>query len=360
MRTRSLPFLLAAMIAPVTLGQTTSDTAASSVVGYLEIPCPGGSDTVVGIPFERPADYRGRLGALTPGSESVITLADGDPGFGENALVGGHFLRFTSGPAAGRQYPVVANIGAEIRVVVPEGHPPLDAQPGDGVDLVPHWTPATLFPPASQTALHPSGGLLPNQRGSELLVYPSGPVAENASPERVYFLTSGGSWREVATDLPPAADAALPPHAVLVIRHPAGATDTVFQPASLVNATPSGVPLNSRRGAPLDHFIALHHPTTTVLSQHTGLERGLTPSPGLNPAQRRDLLLVFDNAGAAHDREPGATYFRHHGDWYEAVGNGQPPRLANDATLTPGAAIVIRKAATLTPQVTVWTQDPNL
>lgn len=360
MRVLLLIPLLLATIRVATAQTEPIDSATSPVFGFRMTPCPGGSDTVVAVPFERPATYRGRLDSLAPDGSLVIALASGDPGFGENTLAETHFLRFTRGPAAGRHYPIAGNVGAAIQLAVPVDHPPLNASSGDELDLVPYWTPATLFPPASQTALHPSGGLLPKQRGSELLVYPAGAVAENASPERIYFLTSDGAWREAAAGLPIATDAALPPHAVLVIRHPEGAADTVFQPAALVTATPSTLTLHSRRGTALDHFIGLNRPVPSLLNQHDNLASALAPSPGLSPAQRRDLLLVFDNALPGRDRAPDATYFRHRGDWYRVSTAGQPPVPANDAPLPAGASLIIRKAPTLNPQTTLWTQEPNL
>ena len=355
---RTLARLLIAALAPISLAQAVPDIASSPVVGYQEIACPGGSDTVISVPFERPVTFRGTIIGLASGAP-VVTLAGGDPGFAENELASTHFLRFTGGNAAGRHYPIAGNQGAEIRLLLPDGDPALTATAGDGVDLIPCWTPESLFPAASQAALHPSSGLLPGQRGSELLMYPSGSVPENASPDRVFFVTSSG-WFEADSGIPAADDAVLPPHAVLVIRHPDHAAQTWFRPAALVTTSPSGMVLKSRRGSALDHFVSLNRPIPAELGQLITLARALTPSPGLSPSQRRDLLLVFDNATADRDRQPSATYFFHRGDWYRATSDGQPPQRANDANLPAGAVLVIRKAPTLNPRSTVWTQDPNL
>ncbi len=363
---RHLPLLLAACL-PTTgafaQGDPPPDTATSPVFGFQEFDCPGGSDTVVAVPFERPVAFRGQASAIAAGTaatrEMVVTLAGGDPGWADDVLAGSHFLRFTAGNAAGRRFPVAGNTGAEVRVWIPEGHPDLAAEAGDAIDIIPHWTPATLFPPATQTTLHASSGLLPGQRGSELFVYPLGPSPENTSPDRVFFVTDAG-WFESAEGVPAADDVPLPPHAVLVIRHPDGANDTVFRPAALVNASPSAVVLESRRGIRLDHFVSLSLPLPSTVSQLDFQPREFAPSPGLNPPQRRDVLLVFDNAVTETNRQPSARYFFHRGDWYRFGDSEGTPAVANDDALPAGAALVIRKAATLSNQATVWTQDPNL
>ncbi|MCB1228644.1 MAG: TIGR02597 family protein [Verrucomicrobiae bacterium] len=351
------PFLVSLAAA-----QEPVDTAASPVAGFQEFDCQGSADTVISVPFERSVAFRGNAAAVAPGTSNarslVITLAGGDPGWNADALAGTHFIRFSNGNAAGRQFPVAGNSGAEIEIEIPEGHPPLNAEAGDPVDIVPFWTPASLFPVATQATLHPSGGLLPGQRGSELFVYPAGPVAPNASPDRVFFLTSTG-WFEAAAGIPAADDAVIPPHAVLVIRHPDGADATIFRPAALVNASPSGVVLESRRGDTLDHHLSLSRPLPSTLGELNFLPREFAPSPGLAPAQRRDLLLVFSNAVPTHDPEPAATYFVKGGEWFRVEETGPPVAAAGDS-LPAGASFVIRKAPTLNHQTTVWTQDPNL
>lgn len=342
---------------------TPSDTVSSPVVGFQEFDCLGGSDTVIAIPFERAATFRGLIHEVSAPSNSdrtrTLTLAGGAPGWSDDELAGSHFLRINSGNAAGRQFPVKSHSGAEVEIEVPAGHPPLPVESGDGIDLIPFWTPASLFPADTQSTLHASSSLLPSQRGSELFFYPSGPTLENISPERVFFVTDSG-WFESTEGVPAADDVAIPPHAVLVIRHPEGADDTVFRPASLVTAVPSAVVLESKRGVRLDHYVSLSRPLPSTIEQLDFLPREFAPSPGLAPSQRRDLLLIFDNSEAEQNRQPSDRYFFHRGDWYRVGGEGEGPTVANDDSLSPGAALVIRKAATLNHQATVWTQDPNL
>src|SRR5690606_18949075 len=97
---------------------------------------------------------------------------DGSPSFADGELVDRpHYLlcRHASGPQ-GRHFPVISH-GADHVFVAAALADLGGVGEGDPVSLIPAWTLATLFPPATQTTFHPSTGRLASGRKSELLFF---------------------------------------------------------------------------------------------------------------------------------------------------------------------------------------------
>jgi len=263
-----------------------------------------------------------------------------------------HFVQFTSGPGSGFMTPILGNTATALSVNSPDpGLKKLIAN--DRYRIVPFWTLASLFPPATQTTFHPSTGRLPTQRGSELLVYGAGTPGTNLVPTQIFFVTAS-EWRQAGPGLPSADSFILPPNAVFVVRHQPAAAATSFRPSGMVSNAVTSLPLAGMAGSVVDHFIGLTRPVPVKLTE-LGLGNDVfQASTGLTPATRKDELLIFDNSIASYDKTESARYFRFNNKWYK---DAVAPPIADADQLPHGAVVVIRKALNASATPVFW-QNP--
>lgn len=352
-RANAQTWLIALGLAMATSVWGQTSVATSPAVGYNETICLGGSDTIVTAPFQRSPDFQGML-AIKPvvtGTAANLTATAGTV-WAVDQFKNTHFVQFTSGPGTGFMTPILGNTATTLSVN--------SADPGlkkvlanDRYRIVPFWTLATLFPPATQTAFHASTGRLPTQRGSELLVYGAGTPGTNLVPTQIFFVTAT-EWRQAAPGFPAADSTILPPNAVFVVRHQPSADATSFRPSGMVSDAVTSFPLAGMTGSVVDHYIGLTRPVPVKL-----VDLGLLPtvfqvSTGLTPATRKDELLVFDNSVASYDKTESARYFRFNNNWYK---DDVTFPISNNDTLPHGAVVVIRKALNASATPVFW-QNP--
>ena len=120
-----------------------------------------------------------------------------------------------------------------------------DLADGDRFEVIPHWTLSTLFPQATQTAIHESTSKLSTGRKSRVLFFDETTSGISLAPDRVYFLTADG-WFQSTSGLPSADDVVVPPGKAFVIRHPATETATEFIPHQMVVESSWSAPLRVR------------------------------------------------------------------------------------------------------------------
>lgn len=337
-------------------GFANAQTATSRIVGYNSTTCPGGSDTFVSVPFHQAPTYSGSFGASAFISNSVISLqSSGTPGWTPNEFVGTHYLKITTGSAAGLILEISANT-ADSLTVDPTGFGFLSISSGDRFLIIPHWTLATLLPAATQTTLHQSVGNLLPQRGSELLFYETTSEGIEPAPERIYYVTSSG-WFQNADGSPAADNVRIPPHAAFIIRHQTGAANTFFRPAAHVDVTLSAVLLASKKGQAHDNVLAIIRPIPIQLDDLGFSALNFASSFGTGEAQRKDEILIFDNAAVGHNKIETARYFFYANSWRLDDGANYP--VADTTTLPAGSVVVVRKAAAAADSKVAWKNAPN-
>lgn len=337
-------------------GLLAKDTI-TSAVGFFRFDCLAGSDTYVSIPFDRPARWSGKLGAAPAdqGGGTLRLTLGGTPGFSTSELTTFPHLvacRNPSGPN-GRHFPVTAHSATTIDI---EAIPAELAGLGDGgmISVVPAWTLATLFPPASQNTFHPSTGPLASQRGSELLFFNNGSEGIDLAPSRRFFVTMTG-WFEAGAYA--AADqVVILPGQAFVVRHRDTATATTFVPLDEVSDGVISLPLPVANGSPRDTMVAPPRPTPITLDQLDFAGIAFEQSASTGAGDRKDQLLVFDSSAPSINREPSAIYFRSGGQWLRDT-TGFP--VSGSVAVEPSSGLLVRKASGATASVPRWSNAPT-
>lgn len=190
----------------VLLAQLATDPA-----GFNRIPCPGGSDTVVSIPFSQSPVFTGKLSAspVSASGETTIT-PDGTFTLGVNEFADApHYLRFREGSVHdGAWFEVVSNDASTITIET-GSEDVTDSASGDLFDIVPHWTLATIWPKDTQESLHISTNKLASGRESTVLFADVTAAGTSLAPNRIYFLTVEG-WFQSTAGFPVADDEVIP------------------------------------------------------------------------------------------------------------------------------------------------------
>jgi uncharacterized protein (TIGR02597 family) len=341
------------------LGAAVSGAAdvASRIVGYNVVDCPAGSDTIVSVPFHRPASFSGAVAGslVVNGSEATIT-PKANPVFAAGEFTNeAHYLQFVgAGAKAGFVYSVETHSAGAVTIDM-GGDDLSGVADGDRFEIIPHWTLETLFPKATQTAIHVSTGKLSTGRKSRVLFFDDTTGGIALAPDRVYFLTAEG-WFQSDAGLPAADDVIIPPGKAFVIRHPATEAATRFIPHQMVVESSYATPLQVRGGGAQDNVVGLMRPVPVKLSD-LDLTATFEESASNESGDRADELLVYDNLAAAVNKQPATTYFRVSGEWRKDDGSTYPP--ADMDEISPSTGLVIRKSASTADGTLHWINLPR-
>lgn len=359
MRSR-FPIAVAGSALLAILGTCPAQEVASGIVGYNTIDCPGGSDTIVSVPFHRAIAFSGAIvGAPVINGGAATVTAAGMPAFTAGEFTTEkHYLRFTgNGARSGWNYPVSAHDATTITVDL-DGDALAGVVDGDTFELIPYWTLATLFPKATQTAVHPSDGKLAARRKTRILFFDEIAGGISLAPDRAYFLTADG-WFHSESGFAPSDHVVIAPGSCFVIRHPVGETSTTFHPHQVVVMGSHSAPLKTRDNGPQDNAVGLVRPIPVKLSD-LDLGAAFASSASTDPADREDELLVYDNLQAAINKLPATIYFREGGVWRKDDSDTDAlfPNADNDE-ISPATGLVVRKAATANGDTQRWVNTPR-
>lgn len=106
-----------------------------------------------------------------------------------------------------------------------------------------------------------------------------------------------------------------------------------------------------------DNVIAIPRPVDVSLNDlNLGGTTAFVSSTGTLSPDRKDELLVFDNAQALRNKAPSATYFYYNGAW-----RAQSDVTADAGTdiIPKGAGFIIRKAQTVVGATHMWKNTPS-
>lgn len=358
-----LPAFLRTVLAsavPVVATLSGAADAYSPVYGFLKFDCLAESDTVVSAPFHPVPRWAGRLSAA-PASQGTghvrLSLAN-SPNFAAGELTTRpHFLlvRDASGPT-GRHFDIAAHSANGIDIVATVAE--LDGLPANGlVSVIPAWTLDTLFPPATQTTFHSSTSPLASGRKSELLLFDETTLGTSLAPSRRFYVTAEG-WFETG-GFAAAGDFALKPGQAFLVRHPAGVAATQFIPHQQVYAGAVSLSVRTSAEESVDTMLALPRPVPITLDD-IDIDfgpGGFEESASNEVADRKDQLLVYDNAAAGLNKLPSAVYFRVGGQWRKDEESAFPD--AAGEWIEPSAGLLLRKAAGGTGQPLFWVNAPT-
>ncbi len=335
------------------LAQLATDPA-----GFNRIDCPGGSDTIVSIPFAQTAAFTGTLSASpSQVADGLKIIPEGPPSFGVNNFsTTPHYIRFLDDSAIeGSWYDVVAN-DTQSLTIDSRGEDLSSALAGDRFDVIPHWTLESVWPPNAQESLHVSTSKLLSGRESSVLFADNNASETDLAPNKVYFLTAEG-WFQALAGFPAAGATVIPPGQSLVVRHIEGAEDTVFYTQNLVQRDDHRIWLRTSAAGPSDNHLGIPRPIPVALADLDLGPTAFVDSASTDPGDRKDELMLYDNADVSQNKVPVRVFFRVGGTWHEDGGASYP--VSDDFEIEPSSGIVLRKSATLDGEPVLWVNSPR-
>jgi len=332
--------ILAAAASGLASAQTTAYT---TPVGYVTQAILKNSDTYVALPLHQAVAYADAASAVTG---SVVTITNATP-LTASQFAGTYYLKFTSGAALGKWFPVTANDTTTITLNL--NGATLSAAALDTFEVIPFWTLKTLFDPTVSTtdptttanAIVASTSTLPAGRRTQLLVPDMASAGTNLSSAATYYVNAS-IWKKANSGNTDFGTTQLWPDSYFILRHPSTVTsNTAYTISGSVDMQAFNVNLNTQAAMAQDVAVALPRPVDVTLNQ---LNLGNTPafmtSTSTLPAGRRDQLLVFDNTATAQNKSSAATYYYNAGIW--KLANGGNTDHGTD-TIKAGTGFVIRK-----------------
>jgi uncharacterized protein (TIGR02597 family) len=252
-----------------------------------------------------------------------------------------------TGTKEGHTYQITDNGTATL--TVDTSHDDLNGIPANTqVEVIPYWTPATIFPAADAGVSFTPTTSPPAYQ--TLLRVPDYSAAGINLPYATEYYFNNNAWRRL--DGSEGSDDPLLPHGYFVVRNSNGAQALRLTNIGAVLLKKLAVSLTAI-SKQQDNPVSMVRPVDVALD-----------ATGLNPANGSfgagDELLLFDNTQAAQNKSPSATYY------YDTtvVNNGVYVggwRLTGDATssdrgvdiIPSGTGFVVRKAAG--GQTAFWT-----
>ncbi|MBS0630911.1 MAG: TIGR02597 family protein [Verrucomicrobia bacterium] len=330
----------------------------SDPVGALRLRLRGGSDTMVSLPLHRPALIEAQLSAR---SGNQFTLAATVPALPSS----GAYVLIMSGTLEGAVLPVSSATGSTVTLAT-SGYDLtalVTGSSGDSVAVIPYWTLDTLFPGGANIYTSPSK----LSARTQVLLYDPTLAGTSQAPSLVYFYFAGNGtyaagWYRFGDMTALRGGTVLPPMRPFLVRHPTGVSDTELLVSGAVPLAGYRVPVATLRAATTqDNLVALPVPVPITLAASRLRESGAFAASAsrLSPT---DQLLLYDNATAAQNKAPSATYFYFAGNGTYAAGwyrFGDMSQSAANLILRPGEGWIIRKYATTTPEARDWSALPS-
>ncbi len=315
----------------------------SDPAGFYKLTFLGNSDTIVSIPFARPA---ATFGVINSTSGNVVQV-QGVPNWTSNQFVyaagvqsNTYYLRFESGAKEGYCYAITGNDTNTLNVDLAGGSLAGVAY-NDRLAVVPCWTLATIFRNGSGIHASPT----PGSRNSEVLTPDYAGDGINLSAAKAYYLHAG-FWKQVGAANANKNDDIFPPNTFVIVRHNV-ADSTTMNTMGAVIVSKIALPLRTLTANQQDNFVGLSRPVPITLGDSELISSGAfnaSPTPG----NRTDELLTFDNSVANQNKSSAATYFYWNGAWRQVGSGGAIMDAAQ--VFVPGTGVIIRKGAnTVTP-----------
>ncbi len=310
----------------------------SPMVGYHRLRCLAGSDTHSGLMFRQRSVHRADcpgapLPAATAGQWTVSYAAQ------PASLAPGQTVRFESGVLAGQAFLVTAvnaggfDVAGDLSSVAS----------GDRYRVAPSWTTATLLSMAG-TVIEDSTNYLGLNRGNEILHFDQRGNGFNRSATAVLYHLPTTGWRSTVSVTALEDGHLLDSDGAFVVR---GAGPQVTADAWLVMAgaeVETSIVTTIGAGGS-DTVIALQRAVPVKLRDAALFSSGaFEGSADTQPVNRRDELMICDNAVIGLNKQPSAIFYYDlsSGLWRSTTA---PASDAGDVELAPGAFLKIRSAS---------------
>ena len=325
----------------------------SQIVGAISIDLPAESDVIVAFPFKQSAEFRGVLeSASDTGSVALTVAADSltSGAFDSQSGVSTHYAVIETGVQKGTHLDVTSNTASTIVV---SGGTSAGLANGDKIAVYPHWTLSSAFPLGVANEDESEPGV----RKIEVIVPEATSEEGDMIPEGIFYF-SGGSWRQVEAGIDAVVDSkVLHPGRAMVIRNNDAVAKKALFFGEVIDA-PIAIPLGESDAYASDNFVGLNRPLAIALNE-LGLTAGGIFEETTEPANPKDLLLVYSLTDIGKNKKPVAEYYYYNGAWRE-VSAGASVDKGTD-TIEPGMGLAVRKVKVdSNPEDTSWVNEWSL
>lgn len=232
----------------------------------------------------------------------------------------------------------------------------------DSIQVIPFWTLNTLFP--SGQGVDPTINFTALQGQVLLMPQEAAGIGINVPADATFIYWTGGQglgngWYNIGTGAP-GDNQVVNPDMSVTVRNPGSAKQVTF--VGTVPRSPLSSNLNTiAAGQAQDNMTGNPLPVPLTLTQLNLFESGAF-TPTTNFTSLQDQLLLFASTTNGFNAPADKTLIYWTGGqgltngWYN-IGTGAGP-LDNTEIVQPGAAFVVRKAATGSPSSANWTVTP--
>ncbi len=348
MKSLSLFSLLASSLLGVAPLTVLAQSAVTEPVGAITLSPLPNSDTVMSVPLNRPAVFKGSVASVS-GSRVQV---QGTPNWTTNQFVyaagnqtNTYYLAITgNGTKSGMYYTITANDANGVTVDT-AGDTITGIAANTEVRIIPYWTFGTLFPAGAGVSASSSHGTRP----TEILTTSGAQVGINTSFESTYYYFSGTTpgWRKVGGGLATLKnDDVILPDSYFIYRQNTSSQNTVTVVGD-VQVKPFATPVGTlAANTAQDNFVAFPVAAPMTLAQSKLFESGAFLGSSSH-GSRADELLVFDSSASGKNMSPTYTYYYFTGTnpGWRRVGGGLGTVRDTDVVFQPGQGVIVRKAA---------------
>lgn len=302
-------------------------TVTTDPVGFVSVTVPANSDAVLAVPLNRASEFKGTIASV---SGNIITVS-GSPAWTANQFVSNgttqlktYALQLASGTQEGLTAKITANAANTVTVQFDAGDSFAGVVAGDQVDILPYWTPGSLFSSSIPV-------------GTEFLGFTNSIAGVNKSSNLLFGYTGAGWEDEITSD--DVTNMPLTFASGFILRNNSGTALSV--------TTVGSVPMNSHR---------IRLATVNANSDQDLYVGYLSPVPeaisGLGiPALAGDAIFGFDNSASGKNKAASVIYAYDGAQWVNDI-TGDPLTAADK--LQPGFGYIYRKFRTGTASSVVW------
>lgn len=333
-------------------GSGTAQTVSTDPVGFVSVTVKANSDATIAVPLNRTAAFKGVIQSI---SGSTITVA-GTPNWAANQFVQSigtqnetYAVQLATGTKEGLTAKVTQN-GTNTLTLQLTGGDDLSgvkseladgAGNGDQLDVMPFWTPSSLF-----STVPPVGFVISG--------FSAATPGVNSGSTEIYAHAGSNVWEDGITS-DDATYTTLNFGSALVVRNNSGSDYTL----SMVGAVPMSaqrIRISTKAGnTPQDNAIGYMSPIPEALSTigDPSVQVGNQSPNALGfPAQVGDSIVGFDNSQSGINKGASEIYTWNGSAWEDDILGGE---IDYTVKLKPGFGYVYRKAATPSPVSVVWT-----
>lgn len=346
-------------------------TATTDPVGFVSVSVLANSDATLAVPLNRTAAFKGVIQSI---SGNTITVAGTSPAWQTSPMIfvqslpsqtNTYAVQFATGAKEGMTASITANGANTVTIQLASGDNLTGVKTeavdgtgnGDHIDIMPYWTPSTLFsttPPA----------------GTELIGFANPDNGVNVGASEVYDRTGASAWED-GINGGDASHFPLPFGSSFIFRNNTASALSL----SLVGSVPmtknrvriSTQANNTDQDVAIGYLSPIPERLSTIglppynpadPTNPNNLKQGEVASANALgfPVANGDTIIGFDNNELGINKGAAEVYQWTGSSFEDGINGGT---ISNTVTLKPGFGYIFRKAATPTPTSVVWSHLPG-